>query len=864
MRKAALALLLATAGPALGSEPADFFETRVRPLLAKNCYACHTDAKMGGLQLDTREHALKGGKTGPVIVPGDPSKSRLVLALSYTDAKLKMPPGGKLPDGDIEALNTWIKDGAVWPTGGKVLPTQYIITKEQRGFWAFQPIASPQPPAPRNSKWAHTDIDRFILARLEARNLKPAPPADRRTLIRRAYFDLIGIPPTLDQVNSFVADRSPEAFAKVVDHLLASPQYGERWGRYWLDIARYSDDKLNPTQEEPYPNAFRYRDWVIQAFNDDMPYDQFVMAQIAGDKMPNPEKYQAGLGFYALSPEFQDDRVDATSRGFLALTVACATCHDHKYDPIPTKDYYSILGVFNNTHLDETPVAPAETVEAWRAQKKKVDAKEKELKEFIDAQSQQLAEILATQTVDYMLAVSGDLPASSDAGTKLDAPTLARWKNYLTNRKIDHPYLDDWHAAKTGADRRREAEKFQELLIATNAEKKGVDDRNHIKLGLDPSRGDLSQANLDSLPRDKFVLWREIFGETGAGGVLAYKEKDLARYLSGPWKTHLEALSREAADMKKDLPPQYPYLQVIKDNDKPKEQHVWLRGSRDSQGDPAPPRFLSILSPAEPQTFDKGKERLELAQAIASPANPLTARVIVNRIWQHHFGNGIVRSASNFGQLGDRPSHPELLDYLATRFIHEGWSIKKLHREIMLSSVYAESTQSSPAIDTADPENRLLSHATRRRLDAETIRDQILFTSGNIDLTPGGKPAQLDLDNHRRTVYGFISRRKLNPYLSLFDYPVPNATSEARNQTNVPVQRLFFMNSPFVLAESQILAKSLTKEATTVDSLYERLFQRPPTLQEKKLAQQFLEQTNNNWSQYAQVLMSSNEFLFVN
>ena len=855
MRNAALALLLATAGSALASEPADFFETRVRPVLAKNCYACHTDARMGGLQLDTLEHALKGGKSGVVLVPGDPAKSRLALAISYTDPKLKMPPSGKLPDADVEALTTWIKDGAVWPAGAKLLPSQYTITKEQRAFWAFRPVAAPQPPSIKTPKWAQTEIDRFILAKLEAKNIKPSPPTDRRTLIRRAYFDLIGLPPTVDEVNAFIADRSPDAFAKVVDRLLASPRYGERWGRYWLDIARYSDDKLNPTQEEPYPNAFRYRDWVIQAFNDDMPYNQFVMAQIAGDKMANPEKYQAGLGFYALSPEFQDDRVDATSRGFLALTVACATCHDHKYDPIPAKDYYSMLGVFNNTHLDETPIAPKDVVAAWKAQKKKVDAKDKELKEFVDSESHQLAEILATQTVDYMLAVSGD----SD-GSKLDQPTLARWKAYLTSRKTDHPYLDGWHAAKTGADRRREAEKFQELLLATNAEKKKIDDTNHIRLGLDPSRGDLSQANLDSLPRDKFVLYREIFGEERGGGVLSYKEKDLPRYLSGPWKTHLETLRSEADALKKALPPQYAYLQVVKDNDKPKEQHVWLRGNRDSPGEPAPPHFLSILSPAELKPFDKGKERLELAEAIASPSNPLTARVIVNRIWQHHFGSGIVRSASNFGQLGDRPSHPELLDYLATRFVKEGWSIKKLHREIMLSQVYAEGTQSSPAAEAADPENRLLSHASRRRLDAEIIRDEILFTSGDIDLTSGGKPAQLDLDNHRRTVYGFISRRKLNPYLSLFDYPVPNATSEARNQTNVPVQRLFFMNSPFVLAES----KTIVKQAPTVDALYQRLFQRAPTPQEKQLAQQFLEQSNNNWPQYAQVLMSSNEFLFVN
>src|SRR5215472_1511248 len=284
MRKAALAILMATAGPALCSDAADFFETRVRPVLAKNCYACHTDAKMGGLQLDSREHALKGGKGGPVIVPGDPEKSRMVEAVRQT-GKLKMPPSGKLSDADVEAIATWIKDGAVWQSSGKVLPSHYTITKEQRSFWAFQPVTEPPVPAVKNSKWARTEIDRFILAKLDEKRLRPAPFADRRALIRRAYFDLTGLPPTNEEVAAFVADRSTDAYEKVVDRLLASARYGERWGRYWLDIARYSDDKLNSTQEDPYPNAFRYRDWVIQAFNDDMPYDKFAMAQIAGDKM---------------------------------------------------------------------------------------------------------------------------------------------------------------------------------------------------------------------------------------------------------------------------------------------------------------------------------------------------------------------------------------------------------------------------------------------------------------------------------------------------------------------------------------------------------------------------------------------------
>jgi len=584
-----------------------------------------------------------------------------------------------------------------------------------------------------------------------------------------------------------------------------------------------------------------------------MPYDKFVMAQIAGDQMPEPAQYQAGLGFYALSPEFQDDRVDATTRGFLALTVACAQCHDHKYDPIPTKDYYSLLGIFANTHLAEEPLAPKETVDAWRAQKAKADDKEKELKTFVEGQSAQLAEIFASHAAEYMLAVAGDAD-----GSKLDAPTLARWKNYLGIRKPDHPYLAGWAAAKTSEERRREAAQFQELLLKTNVEKKAVDDRNHVTLGRNPSRGDLSQANLESLPRDKFVLWNEVFGEARGGGILIYKEKDLARYLSGPWKDQLADLRAAADKLKAALPPQYPFLQVIKDNDKRAQQFVWIRGNRDSQGDPAPPRFLSILSAGEPAPFDKGKERLELARAIASPANPLTARVIVNRVWQQHFGAGLVLTASNFGELGDRPSHSELLDHLAARFVEEGWSLKKLHREIMLSETYAESAQTSAAAANADPVNRLLSHANRRRLDAESLRDAMLSAAGNLDLSCGGKPAPLGAENHCRTVYGFVSRKKLDPYLALFDFPVPNATSEARNETNVPLQRLFLMNSPFVLAESKVLAKD-----ATIESLYERLLQRRPTTAEMQLGRRFLDESNNNWAQYAQVLMTSNEFLFV-
>ena len=410
---------------AQAANPGEFFELHVRPVLAKNCYPCHTDSRMGGLRLDSREQVLKGGNSGPAMIPGDAANSLFIQAVSHTHPRLKMPPGGKLKDEEIANLKAWVNAGAVWPDTGPALAPkpEYRITPEQRAFWAFQPVRNPALPEVRNAAWTKGPIDRFILAGLEARGLAPAPAADKRTLIRRATFDLIGLPPTPDEVDAFLKDRAPDAFAKVVDRLLASPHYGERWGRYWLDVARYSDDKLNSERDEPYPNAFRYRDWVIQAFNDDMPYDMFVKAQIAGDLLPGVDRaeYEAGLGFYALSPEFQDDRVDATTRGFLGLTVACAQCHDHKYDPIPSQDYYSLLGIFNNTESHEYPLAPDSVVAAYRAQKEKIEKQQNALDEFVARQGGELAGILAEKTARFLLASRKLAPEDG-----MDPDTLAR------------------------------------------------------------------------------------------------------------------------------------------------------------------------------------------------------------------------------------------------------------------------------------------------------------------------------------------------------------------------------------------------------------------------------------------------------
>jgi hypothetical protein len=837
--------------------PAEFFELRVRPVLAKNCYGCHTGTRSGGLRLDAREHLMKGGNSGPALVPGDADRSLLFQAAGQTHERLKMPPGGRLSVEDVAALKTWIDAGAIWPDSPPpAAKSAYVISPEQRAFWAFQPVRKPAPPPVRHTAWAKTAIDRFILAKLEARGLRPAAPADRRTLIRRATFDLTGLPPTPEEIDDFARDRSPEAFARVVDRLLASPRYGERWGRYWLDVARYSDDRLNSTMEDPYPNPFRYRDWVIQAFNNDMPYDRFVKAQIAGDLLEPKE--HAALGFYALSPEFQDDRVDATTRGFLGLTVACAQCHDHKYDPIPTQDYYSLLGIFNNTEPAEYPLAPEAEVAAWRGHKEKLDQREKALGEYIERQAGQLAGILAEKTGRFLLAARKLEPADG-----LDAETLRRWTQYLARPAHEHPFLKDWQALaarNSGAEEfRKAASVFQETVLAIHAEKEIVDEKNRITLGLNPSRRDLSGASLASLERDRYMLYRDLFERRG---VLYHGADEIECYLAGEFRDHLLRLRSEVAALRRSLPPQYPFIQGIRDKSKLQVQRVYLRGNRESPGEPAPPRFLAILSEGERKTFTGGSARLELAEAIADPRNPLTARVIVNRAWHHHFGQGLVRTLGNFGQLGDRPSHPELLDYLASRFLERGWSLKALHREIMMSAAYGLSAAYSERSFAADPENRLLWRANRRRLDVEAMRDSLLYVSGALDLAPGGAAARLSDENRRRTIYGFVSRKKLDTLLALFDFPNPNSTGGERLATNVPTQRLFFMNSGLAAEAARGLAARLEGSDTErIRQAYRLLFGRAPHARELALGREFLR--SGPWPHYAQALLASNEFTFI-
>jgi cytochrome c553 len=861
----------------------EFFEARVRPVLVKNCFSCHTSAPMGGLRLDSGESLLKGGDSGPAIVAGNPDQSLLIQVIRHSHERLKMPFGrDKLRNEEIADLAAWVKSGAAWPKSAApaVAATrsgEYVITPEQRAFWSFRPVQKPSFPQVKDASWPRSPIDFFILSKLEERGLTPVRAADKRVLIRRAYFDLTGLPPSPEEVDAFVQDSSPEAFARLVDRLLASARYGERWGRHWLDVARYSDDKLDPTGETPYENSFRYRDWVIKAFNDDMPYDLFVKAQIAGDLLggEEPERLVPGLGFFALSPQFQDDRVDATTRGFLGLTVACAQCHDHKYDPIPTRDYYSLLGIFKSTESHDFPLASANVVADYDSLKKKVDAQEGAIREFVQSQSSQLSEILAAKTSRYLFAVwrvlgepKMDVQLVADV-EKLDKETLERWIEYVKKPEKEHPFLNKWNERLAGPDspeREKLAGEFQDLVLAVAAEKKAIDEKNNIALGGNKDRRSLTNANLQSLERDRYFLWRDLFSERG---ILYYGDRKLDRFLSGEWKNHVDSLRAELARLKQALPPRYPFLHAIRDIEKPANMKVQLRGNPETLGDEAPRRFVAILCPDAPAPFTKGSGRLELAEAIANRSNPLTARVMVNRIWQHHFGQGIVRTPSNFGQLGDRPSHPELLDYLAHRFMEANWSIKAMHREIMLSNTYALSAEYSARNYSVEPENRLLWRANRRRLDAEALRDALLQVSGNLDLTVGGAAVKMTDQHKRRTVYGFVSRKKLDGTLALFDFANPNNTSESRIVTNVPLQKLFFMNSDFIALQAKGLVDRLNSpdgsdDTARINQAYRILFGRLPTKKELKLGLDFVREDKGAWWEYTQALMSSNEFVYLN
>lgn len=890
-----LALLLTGIAlpPAAGNTAADHFENRVRPLLAEKCFSCHTQTKMGGLEMYSRDTLLQGGQSGPAIEPRAPERSLLIRAVRYTDERLRMPPTGQLSTEEIAILTKWVEDGAAWPaTEASALAGtegKFLVTADHRNFWAFQAVKAPEPPPGEG-----TAIDRFVNARLRQEGVSPAPPADKLALIRRVSYGLVGLPPTPEDVEAFLEDNSPDAFSALVDRLLASSSYGERWGRHWLDVARYSDDRLNSTQDEPYPNAWRYRDWVIRAFNEDMPYDLFVKAQLAGDQLSKDEIGRwsredliPGLGMFGLSPKFQDDRIDVTGRGFMALTIGCAECHDHKFDPIPTEDYYALLGIFNSSEPYEHPLATDVVVETYKSKKERADTAKAQLDRFLQTQSTQLVEVLAGRTRDYIVAAwsmskpeRAGIAATANAHG-LDAETLERWAEYLSGWPKQHPLLDEWEALERSDGPMEQVERFaasiEEKILHLIAEKKRIERENEIRLRGDRSGTNIRRTALLSLPRDEFYLWNDVASPNGRElprraktGILYYSGDALERFLPGVWKEHVAQSRRTIAELEGLVPAKYPFLHALADKEQPTNEHVHIRGSKDHLGDEVQRRFLQVLCEGEPAPFESGSGRLELARAIASQSNPLTARVMANRIWMHHFGRGIVNTPSNFGMMGERPTHPKLLDYLASRFVESGWSVKALQREILLTDVYRRSSRDVSANSEIDPENRLLWRANRRRLDAESLLDSVLALSGRLSTEWGGPPRPWDIEGKQgRTVYRFVSRRRLDVRLGLFDFPNPNRTSPQRFGTNTPLQGLFFLNSDLLMEQAVALAERLEADVgrdmdARIRRGYRLVFGRDPTGKELALTRRFAVNADDSWSRLAQTWLISNEFLYVN
>jgi hypothetical protein len=1076
----------------------EFFETRIRPILSERCFECHAAEKQkGNLRLDSLSGILQGGDSGPAIVAGKPEESLLAQVVGYA-FDIKMPPKSKLPEREIADLRQWIKMGVPWPenqadSAQQVRSKTDEISDEQRAFWAFRPPVDPKLPIVQRSDWPRSPLDRFILDRLERAGFAPAPAAGKRTIIRRATFDLTGLPPTAEEVDNFVADESPDAFTKVVDRLLASPRYGERWGRHWLDVARYADS--NGLDENlAYASAWRYRDYVIASFNKDKPFNRFVEEQIAGDLLPvesgsDPFESLIATGFLCLGGkmlaeddpvkmqmDIVDEQVDTIGRAFMGLTLGCARCHSHKFDPIPIDDYYSLAGIFKSTKTMDTysvvarwqerPLAGPKEILARDEHSKRIQDKQGEVNRRVEAANQRLvsdarahaAEYFATaavelewadllktlrpigdtaaatrdrraivieaesfargnvlaMTTDYgegigVLVNKGELPNFTEYEVQIEkagvyqveiryaAAATRPIKLFLNGDLVKsnaagsvtgswYPDSQTWEIVgffplKAGQNLIRlecagPVPHIDKLLLAEGHDATGrqlvsttppIDgyrlksefvnrwirfldapaDNLHPSLGIwheVRTTGNLPAADKSPLAarlignespslRDLVARYGSLFTEAERAwqGLKNNAETSVAKELpdpileslrqllydpNGPFEIpkgadnyfaaeDLAALTRLRGEVKElqDSQPKLPEAMAVSEG-QVEDLRVHLRGSHLTLGAAVPRRFPAIFSGEGQALGASGSGRRELAKWLVRPDHPLTSRVIVNRVWLWHFGEGLVRSPDNFGSLGERPTHPELLDWLAVQFVEQGWSLKALHRLIMLSATYQMSTASNESAARADPENRLWWRANRRRLEAEALRDGILATCGELDQVGGGSllptpnrqyvtgtgsilPAAL-YDSRRRSIYLPVVRSALYEMFQAFDFADPSVLNGRRDATTVAPQALFMMNSQLVsqatrgfarrLLEPTFAGDAATADIARVQMLYECAYARPATTAEASRALQFVEQyaaaqaarkaapdevRQTAWQALCRAVLSANEFVYL-
>ncbi|MCY2966412.1 MAG: DUF1553 domain-containing protein, partial [Planctomycetota bacterium] len=1091
-----------------------FFESKIRPLLVDRCLECHGGAKQkAGLRLDSPAALTQGGNSGAVVVPKQPDKSLLIQAVRYT-GDLKMPPKSKLPDAEIALLVEWVRQGAIWPQskepspGVKSATTETEITEADRNFWAFQPVRPVALPAVKNELWALEDLDRFILAKLEAAALSPAPAADKRTLIRRATLDLHGIPPTPAEIDAFLTDSSPDAFAHVVDRLLASPRYGERFARHWLDVARYADS--NGLDENlAYASAWRYRDYVIAALNKDKPYDQFLAEQLAGDLLPATDDVEAGIertvatGFLSLGAKMLaeddpvkmqmdiiDEQVDTLGRAFMGLTLGCARCHSHKFDPVPIEDYYGLAGIFKSTNTmenfsvvarwQELPLAAPEVVAQRAELQRRIDHTKQAIADKVKSETEVVLRQARRQVGDLLLAAhtqsrldallasvpvlgpkpgdpapagailieaedfvrgnvlkvrdgygegigvlvnKGELPNFTEYDVEIPTagvyqieiryaaaaarPNLLSIGGRLLKSDAAGKVTGSWNpdtqtwniealvplAAGKSVVRLENPGPFphiDKLLIAPardaqgnaiapppvvneplgDAEKK----KSRLVAGFQQSFTATLAATRDK-PESLLATWHEFAAleeaktppapSAGLGAAirarllaepvpttlreLALRYQQLALEATSRWEelqaraetksisalsddvleafrkftydpagplatpknveelftasTQME-LTAQRAEQKtlEGALPKLPEAMAVSDAT-PENLRVHLRGSHLNLGAEVPRRFLQVVSLSANQAVNPAQSgRLELARWLTDPDHPLTSRVIVNRVWQWHFGEGLVRSPDNFGRLGERPTHPELLDHLALEFQRGGWSLKSLHRKILLSATWQMSTRFNEQAAEADPENRLWWRFNRRRLEVESLRDSVFAVAGTLDANMGGtllptpnrayvtSTANVNpviYDPPRRSIYLPVVRSALYDVFQAFDFADPSVEMGHRDTTTVAPQALFLMNSDLVLKQTRVLARRLlddpVEDAARVDQLYRTALGRPPRTTETARALAFLDRytaaaaatdtvaapaTNTPpreraWQSLCRSVLASNEFIYM-
>lgn len=948
----------------------DFFENKVRPLLVNHCLECHGDDQeklRGGLYLTSRKAILEGGDSGPAIVPGEPDESLLIESIRYES--YEMPPSGQLDQSDIDILIKWIEMGAPDPREvASYAKPQVIDVEAGKQFWAFkQPVDFPIPETSDNS-WPRTDIDRWILASLEKERLQPSQDADRVTLIRRASIALIGLPPTIDQIDAFVDDPDSIdiAFGKVVDQLLQSPHFGERWGRHWLDVVRFAESS-GGGRSLMFPHAWRFRDYVIDSFNKDKPFDQFVREQIAGDLLPFKSHEQkieqiVATGMLALGPtnyeqqdkellrmEVIDEQVDTIGRAFIGLTLGCARCHDHKFDPIPMTDYYALAGILGGTQslVDgnvskyvERPLATEAELKKEREYRKKVASLTKQLAEA-EAKLKKIVGVKETKIARR------NIKSSSLPGMIIDDKNAKRIGTWIESQHsgsyIDGQYLHDEDKDKgerqiiftpkftsggqyevrmsytPGGNRASNVpvtidHQDGKSTVLVNQSQTPPIDGMFISLGIYRFEADnQSTVSISNKDTDGHVIVDAIQllklddssskTKTNRDSTVASSddstdnddlsktnrdesEKNESEEIAEARK-QVEALDNQLKQIKKNAPRPLDVAMSVKDFKKPVDGHLYIRGSVHNPGPIVQRGFISVCCETnpKPKLAEHQSGRLQLAKWITSPDHPLTAKVYVNRVWRHLFGVGIVPTADNFGMMGQKPTHPELLDYLANEFMRDGWSTKKLIRKIMLSRVYRLDSQLSEEMKVKDDANRLLGRAHRRRVDAEVLRDSILFVSGELDLTPGGqtirKITEYDLDYKfntvRRSVYVPAFRNSMLELFEVFDFANPNLVTGHRNTSTLPTQALYLMNSPMVIEQSRKAAEKLLQrqeklnQHEQIEFVFRQTLGRRPTEGELTKTNEYLnsfELANNNskleaWSSVYHALFASLDFRYV-